>query len=292
MPVYNGEKFISQAIDSLRKQTYANWKLLISDNASEDGTAEIYKKYCRIDNRITYYQHQKNISGQANFKFLIDKADSKYFMWAAHDDIWHPDFISSCIKMLEKDKNAGMAFSNIVNIDSFERVIRIYPSFKKFAEENNFKRVFNYVKDPEIMGKANIIYGVYRLSACKKIWNIYPLNEKWGSDMVFVLAALSRYGLCIDNRVLFQKRIVRDCNQQKFISEIKVTNSYKHILPINKAIKYIKENLRAVRGSGYFFLVLIIMLGQLSQIFLNSFFSKLKKLLNYFRKFIYFDLIK
>lgn len=270
MPVHNGSRFISEAIDSLRKQTYSNWTLLISDNASEDGTAEICKKYCCMDNRITYHRHQKNIGAPANFKYLLDKANSKYFMWAAADDIWQPDFLSSCLRMLEMDKNAGMAFSNIVNIDSFGRVIRKYPSFEHFSGRSNLKKVINYVASPEILGKANIIYSVYRLELCKKAWNASPLIEEWGSDMCFVLAAISRSGgLCIDNRVLFNKRFVRTNDNQGFISEIHIAYPYLYIFPLRKSFEYIKGNLRAVKGTNYFYFVLIIMMVRLPHAFLN-----------------------
>lgn len=274
MPVYNGAIFISDAIDSLRKQTYMHWSLLISDNASEDKTAEICKNYCHIDSRITYHRHNKNIGAVANFKYLLDKANSKYFMWAAADDVWHPDFLSTCINLLNENKNIGMAFSNIVNIDSFGRVIRTYPSFECFSGENSFRTIFNYVKNPEILGKANIIFSIYRLELCKKTWDDNPPTGEWGSDMCFVLAAISRSGLGIDKRVLFQKRIVRDSDRQEFISEIKITSPYRHIFSLNKSIEYIKGNLKAVRHTKYFFFVLIIMMARMPQVFLNSFLGK------------------
>ena len=271
MPVYNSARFISDAIDSLRKQTYTHWSLLISDNASEDETLEICKKYCRIDNRITYHRQDKNIGAINNFKYLLDRANSNYFTWMAADDLWHPEFLSSCIRLLNENRDIGMAFSNIVNIDSFGRIIRTYPSFEKFSGKNSFRTIFNYVKDPEILGKANLIYSVYRLEICKKVWNVSSLSDEWGSDMCFVLAAISRSGLCISNKVLFQKRIVRTSDKKEFVSEIKIINLFGHIFPLNKSFEYIKCNLRAVKGTKYFFLVLIIMLTRMPRVFFNSF---------------------
>lgn len=275
MPVYNGERFIRQALDSLLAQNYENFELIILDNASTDLTVEICKGYAIKDERIRYYRNEQNMGGTFSLKHLLDLAMGKYFMWAAHDDIWHPDFITSCVGMLERNKNAGMAFSNVAQIDSFGRVIRKYPSFEQFSGKNNLRKIFNYVKDSEKMGKANLVYSVYKLNLCKKVWDFYPLGDEWGSDFCFILATLSRSNLCIDGRVLFQKRTLRDCDQQKFVSEIKVINPHRHIFPLDKSFEYIKNNLKAVKGTRYFFIVLIIMISRMPQVFLNSFLNTL-----------------
>ena len=267
MPVHNGARFISDALDSLMGQTFNSWSLLISDNASEDETADICKKYCRMDSRIKYHRHDTNIGAPSNFKYLLDKADSKYFMWTAADDHWHPDFLSSCVKMLDENEDIGMAFSNIVNIDSFNRVIRTYPTFERYAGESSFRLIYNYTISPEILGKANLIYSVYRLELCKEVWGKSPLNNDWGSDMCFVLAAISRSGLCIDNRVLFQKRIVRDNERQNLASKIIIAHPNMQIFPFTKSIEYIRNNLKAVRGTNYSFIVMIIMIARMPQAF-------------------------
>ena len=122
MPVYNGERFISKLLDSLIKQTYPNWSLLISDNASEDKTAEICKKYCEMDSRIRYKRQNKNIGAPGNFKYLLDNAESEYFM-AAADDLMHPDFLLSCVNSLDKSKDAGMAFVTLLILT---RLIKLF----------------------------------------------------------------------------------------------------------------------------------------------------------------------
>lgn len=269
MPVYNGERFISKALDSLIKQTYPNWSLLISDNDSEDKTAEICKKYCEMDSRIRYKRQNKNIGAPDNFKYLLDNAESEYFTWAAADDLWHPDFLLSCVNSLDRNKDAGMAFCNIVNIDSFDQIIREYPNFNTFSEINGFQRVYNYIRSPEILGKANLIYSVYKLELCKKAWHASPLSEDWGSDMCFVLAAISRADLHIEDKVLFQKRIVRDSDQKEFISKINIVNPNRHIFPLSKSIMYIKNNAKAVNGTNYSFLVIIVMILRLPQAVVN-----------------------
>lgn len=87
LPVYNGEKFIKKCIESILNQTFLDFELLISDNASTDSTSEICNEYASKDKRIRYSYNLKNIGGIENFKYLLDIAKGKYFMWIAADDL-------------------------------------------------------------------------------------------------------------------------------------------------------------------------------------------------------------
>ena len=87
MPIYNGASYIDQAINSVLNQTFKDFELIISDNASTDNTENICKKYLSLDNRIHYLRQKKNIGGINNFKFVLDSSVGKYFMWLAADDV-------------------------------------------------------------------------------------------------------------------------------------------------------------------------------------------------------------
>lgn len=105
MPVYQAEKYIRRALDSLLGQTYANFELIISDNASNDETSKICQEYANLDNRIKYVRQQINRGAAGNFEFVLNAASGEYFMWAAHDDIWSPDFIQINLLFLESNKD-------------------------------------------------------------------------------------------------------------------------------------------------------------------------------------------
>lgn len=102
MPVYNGERYLKNALDALLSQTFLNFELVISDNASTDKTEEICTKYAASDKRIRYVRQQTNIGATANFKFVLDEAQGEYFMWAACDDIRSKDFIEVNYNFLTK----------------------------------------------------------------------------------------------------------------------------------------------------------------------------------------------
>lgn len=104
MPVYNGDAFIREALDSLLAQTFTDFELIISDNASTDDTQLICQEYAANDCRIRYVRQSRNIGAAANFQFVLKQAVGKLFMWAAADDSWDPRFISLNIDNLTGNK--------------------------------------------------------------------------------------------------------------------------------------------------------------------------------------------
>lgn len=103
MPVYNGEPFLKDALDSLLGQSFRDFELILSDNASTDGTEVICRGYAARDQRIRYTRQPANLGAAANFKFVLDEARGKYFMWAACDDTRSPDFIELNYRFLSEN---------------------------------------------------------------------------------------------------------------------------------------------------------------------------------------------
>jgi glycosyltransferase involved in cell wall biosynthesis len=103
MPVFNGKKVIREALDSLLKQTFTGFELIISDNASTDGTEAICREYAARDPRIRYVRQSENRGIAANFNFVLDEAVGEYFMWAACDDTRSPDFLEVNFKFLSEN---------------------------------------------------------------------------------------------------------------------------------------------------------------------------------------------
>jgi len=103
MPVYNGEKIVRVALDSLLAQTFTDFELIISDNASTDRTGEICQEYAKKDPRIHYVRQPKTQEAESNFQFVLDKARGEYFMLACDDDVRSPDYLSVNIDFLSKN---------------------------------------------------------------------------------------------------------------------------------------------------------------------------------------------
>lgn len=117
IPVYNGEKFLSSAIDSILGQTFRDFELIISDNGSTDHTGEICEKYAANDERIRYYRYDHNRGAAWNFNNTFKLATGRYFKWAAADDICEPIYLESCLKASQSDPEAVLAFSRGNGID-------------------------------------------------------------------------------------------------------------------------------------------------------------------------------
>ncbi len=117
MPVWNGEAFVSEAIESILAQTYGDLELVISDNASTDATAEICRAYAKQDKRIRYVRQEKNIGAAPNFNEVFRRSSGQYFKWAAHDDVLAPQFIDECVRVLNTDKTVVVCFPATVLIN-------------------------------------------------------------------------------------------------------------------------------------------------------------------------------
>jgi glycosyltransferase involved in cell wall biosynthesis len=102
LPVYNGELSIGKVLQSLVWQSFTDFELIISDNASTDKTGSICKEFSNQDSRIKYIKQEKNIGASENFSFVLKKALGKYFLWAAHDDIRSDNFLEVNVKFLEE----------------------------------------------------------------------------------------------------------------------------------------------------------------------------------------------
>lgn len=117
LPVYNGEKFLEETISSILNQTFTNFELIISDNASTDRTRDICRSFSEQDRRIRYYRNSGNIGAARNFNKVFKMSSGKYFKWAAHDDLLHKDFLRKCLEILDNDNEVVVCFSKNIIID-------------------------------------------------------------------------------------------------------------------------------------------------------------------------------
>src|SRR5437870_1769296 len=115
MPVFNGGDVIAAAIDSLLAQDHSDFELIVADNASTDGTAQIVRSFARSDERVKYRTGAVNLGSVANFNRVLAVARGEFFMWAAHDDVWERRYVSSLLELLTNNPGAAVAFSSFDN---------------------------------------------------------------------------------------------------------------------------------------------------------------------------------
>jgi glycosyltransferase involved in cell wall biosynthesis len=123
LPVYNGEKYAADVIESLLGQTYGDFELIVSDNASTDRTEAICRSFARRDSRIRYYRADVNRGAAWNYNRVAELARGQYFKWAACDDICRPEFLERCVEVLDRNPDVVWCFPRTTFIDESGRLI-------------------------------------------------------------------------------------------------------------------------------------------------------------------------
>ena len=187
VPVYNGERFLRQCLDSLLSQTYRDFVLVISDNASTDGTREICESYAKADCRVRYHRNAVNIGLYGNFNLLLGLVRTPYVKLASADDFWAPAMLADAMAEMQRDPSLVLCHPRAVLVDEDGREIRRYEKSLQLTEDDpsvRFRRVLTE------LGLVNQLMGVMRTGAVR---SMLPLMSQPPADSVFV-AELSLYG--------------------------------------------------------------------------------------------------
>lgn len=117
IPVYNGEKFIGMALDSVLAQTFTDFEIVICDNASTDRTEEICREYAERDNRIRYHRNAENIGAGPNFNRVFELSTAPYFRWLPHDDALEPNCLERTVDVLDKNPDVVLVYTEMLVVD-------------------------------------------------------------------------------------------------------------------------------------------------------------------------------
>lgn len=129
MPVFNGERFLGRALDSLLAQDFRDFVLLVSDNASTDATADVLAAYASRDERVRLMRQPRNLGASPNWNVVAERATTELFTWAACDDEYEPTFLSRCIALLDADPELVLAYTGTVDIDEDGRRLQEWDEF-------------------------------------------------------------------------------------------------------------------------------------------------------------------
>ena len=137
MPLYNAEQFLRNRLDNILPQTFTDFELIVSDNASTDSTWSICEEYSRKDERIRCIHQEQNMGSVWNFYFVLQEAKYDYFVWASADDKWNSDFLEKNIKILESHKNV---------VGSTSKVERYGPPINEFKSNPKDSIIIKFYK--------------------------------------------------------------------------------------------------------------------------------------------------
>ncbi len=176
LPVFNGDNHIKNTLDSLLLQTYSNIEIIISDNGSTDQTHKICSQYTNKDKRIKYYRNETNMGSIWNFNKVFELSEGDFFMWAAHHDLWHPNFITKCLEVLTLEPFAVLCYPRIQFIDDAGNLLQEVGENFDTIGLDVVGRLHVYLMRTRINA---IIYGLFRNDALK---SIMPAPTIWASD--------------------------------------------------------------------------------------------------------------
>lgn len=125
LPVYSGERFLAESIESVIRQTYQNWELLILDDCSKDNTADIAKEYCEKDHRIHYYLNKKNLRLPGNLNRGFSLAKGEYLTWTSDDNMYRPNALECMLRKLKENNNVDLVYASYQVIDESGKPIMV-----------------------------------------------------------------------------------------------------------------------------------------------------------------------
>lgn len=119
LPVYNGEKYLAEAIQSFLNQSFHDFELVICDNASTDHTEEVSKEYAALDSRIHYSRNQVNVGAARNHNLVFELSRGRYFKWAGDDDLYATDYLLECVNLLNSKPEVVLCYPKTILINEF-----------------------------------------------------------------------------------------------------------------------------------------------------------------------------
>lgn len=187
VPAYNCERYIAQALESLLAQTYGDFELVISDNASTDGTADVCRHYAALDPRVRYVRRDDNIGGPGNFRYVWSLCRGEYHKWSTADDYWAPEFLEKAVTLLDARPDVVLCHPRARLVDATGNAISDYADPLHLLEDQPRVRFNRLVME---IGLCNAHLGLVRRSVMARTRLIGPEHN---SDTHF-LAELALYG--------------------------------------------------------------------------------------------------
>ena len=191
MATYNGEKYLREQIDSILNQTYSNFRLLISDDCSKDGTRKILEEYEKKDNRIIVFYQEKNLGYVKNFEFLLTKVENEIYALSDQDDVWNSDKVEKSVKKL-KDSNADLVFTDLEVVN--EKLETLYPSYNDYMIFS--RKISKFTNSYLLEYLYNTITGCTLVSKKKFLDKILPIPMD------------SKYVIHDSKRLFLQRRLL------------------------------------------------------------------------------------
>lgn len=184
LPVYNGDTYLEETIDSILEQDLGDLELIIGDNGSDDETEEICRS-ALSDPRVRYERSPENRGATWNYNRLVGMARGQYFKWAAHDDLLAPSFLRRCVEELDVSPAAVVAYPRTILIGGDDTVIdENFEDGLDLRDADPLSRFRRYLVHP---GEQHPVFGVIRM---KNLLRTGLIGNCWGGDQILLASLL------------------------------------------------------------------------------------------------------
>ena len=187
LPVFNSQRYLRQSLESLLAQTYTNFVLIISDNASTDDTSRICREYADSDSRIKYFRNATNIGNPRNFNRVFELTNTPYLKWSTSDDFWAPTFLERALEVMEHDPTVALCYPQAWIVDADGHNPMPYDDCLHLMQDDVAER---FVALLQTIKLAHQHLGVIRTSQLRRT---HLLGTYSASDIT-LLAELALYG--------------------------------------------------------------------------------------------------
>lgn len=218
LPVYNGADYIEDAIQSFSAQTYGDYEVVVSDNASDDDTEKIVRDLAASDRRIRYHRSDVNIGANRNFNRTFFLARGELFKWAAHDDTYHPAYLQRCVEVLDDEPMVVLVHSDTDHIGpNGEELVELARGYlgpdgfieKLLQDETAAAALASgqpHVRFDAVVNKMSVFYDVFGLGRREAFLNTLLMRHYYGADKVFLAEMVLQGPLLRVPEMLFHRR--------------------------------------------------------------------------------------
>jgi glycosyltransferase involved in cell wall biosynthesis len=181
LPLHNERRYIEETLRSLAAQDFHDFKVLISDNASDDGSEELCRSFANADNRFIYVRHPENIGAARNFTFCLDASSSEYFMWCGAHDVVSRNFLSCLTETLDRAPEVSLAFGTRLAVDENSAPIEALND-DRYIYHFSRNRYLRYLQCACVLSECTIVYGLFR----RKYLNGFAIKPVQACDNVLL----------------------------------------------------------------------------------------------------------
>ena len=207
LPVYNSEVFLPATIRSIAAQDYPNLDIVMADDASHDRTFALCQAFAEKESRVRLERHRERLGWVGNYNSLIEHATGDYFLWAAHDDLYEPHYVSDLVALLETRPDCVLAYSAVATMDVEGRAKGHWPGAGRMDYQGTrLRRGLRYLWWTEWQ-KGIAFHCIVRTSALRAAGGLTPIRFAADDLWLFRLSLLGAFAY--DPRPLLRKRLHR-----------------------------------------------------------------------------------